>query len=50
MKYFENIHTLDELKKQYPGITAEKDIEKKSWERKNFSQPLLTARIIRVIM
>ena len=28
MKYFTNCKTLDELKKRYPGITAEMDLEK----------------------
>ena len=32
-KYFMNCKTLDELKKQRPGIEIVKDIEKRSWER-----------------
>ena len=33
MKYFENVKTLDELKKQRPGIETMQDTEKRSWER-----------------
>lgn len=33
MSYFAHISTLDELLKQYPGIEATRDIERKSWER-----------------
>lgn len=33
MKYFTNINSLDELKKERPGIEYVMDIEKKSWER-----------------
>lgn len=33
MKYFAACTTLEELQKQYPGIPAEKDIEKKYWEK-----------------
>ena len=31
--YFQNVDSVEELKKQYPNIETEKDIEKMKWEK-----------------